>query len=112
MCTVGGTVMPRSYKNNLRRHRAKLKRLIAKDEDFDYSFLHRLTVQKLRNMYEYYVNGVNVHMTDEHRRTVINSLKEALDTAERINSEASPDKSGLYKKFYTYIGENITMWWD
>ena len=106
--------MGRRYNNNMRKHRRRLSELVKTDEDFDYGFLHRIVVQKLRNMYEYYLDGDNVHIADTAIEKRLDTLRHALSIAgriEKIEEEGFPDKS-LYKEFYTYIGENITLWWD
>jgi len=103
--------MGRRYNNNMRRHRRRLSELVKTDEDFDYGFLHRIVVQKLRNMYEYYLDGDNVHHVPEDLEKTLSQLRHALSIAKHIEEEDFPDKS-LYKEFYTYIGENITLWWD
>ena len=62
-------------------------------------------------MYEYYLDGDNVHRVPEDLEKTLDQLRHALSIAGRIEEEDFPD-SALYKEFYTYIGENITLWWD
>jgi len=72
--------------------RNELHKLINTDQDWDYVYLHRLVVRKIRNMYDYYRTGDDVHCSSEDLKAILKSLKCALCLARKIEeSEASSD---------------------
>ena len=112
----------REYEKMAKKHRNELVSFDKESADFDYSYLHRYVVLKLKHMYEFYLAGNNVWQCDEKRDLVLKTLKHAIDIADEIDNVWSDKEiciyvegdreEGLYKEFYSYIGENIMWWWD
>lgn len=111
----------RAYRKMLRRHRRELIRLARKTADFDYGYLDELVITKIRHMYEYYTSNNNVWQSDDSLKKVINTLKTAIDkyaaleewywNDDKICLDLTKEEEA-YSDFYTYIGKNITLWWD
>ena len=101
----------RIYCKMERRHRRELVKLAKNTHDYDYDYLHRLVILKLRHFLEYYESGYNVWQTDETLIPLINSLKETLSIADEIENSDLVDPE-LYKKFYSLVGKYIVYWWD
>lgn len=102
----------REYYKMYKRHRKTMIKLAKADRDFDYDFMHDLVVTKIKHMYEYYFLGNNVLQSEESLNKVLETLKHAIDLADKIDNAAIYEENELYKEFYYYIGENITWWWD
>lgn len=108
-----------------RRHRKELIKLVKKDAEWDYGFLHTLVITKIRHMYEYYSLGNNVWQTDETRLPIVDELKHVLDLQKKLDDlwkepyvsveryhQRLKRELNLYKEIYKYIGANIQKWWD
>ena len=67
------------------RHRKELIKLVKKDAEWDYGFLHTLVITKIRHMYEYYSLGNNVWQTDETRLPIVDELKHVLDLQKKLD---------------------------
>lgn len=102
----------RIYCKMNRRHRRELVKLAKNTHDYDYDYLHRLVILKLRHFLEYYESGYNVWQTDETLIPLINSLKETLSIVDDFENSDSPDEEKFYEEFYSTIGKNIMFWWD
>lgn len=107
----------RKYTAMRRRQKKELIRLVKTDEVFDYDFLHRLVIAKIRHMLEYYQCGYNVWQTEETLNPLIESLEKAVMLADRIDNVWHEPRwwekeEELYRELYTHIGENIQRWWD
>lgn len=102
----------REYYKMYKRHRKVMIKLAKEDRDFDYGFLHDLVVTKIKHMYEYYSAGNNVCQSEETYNKVLETLKHAIDLADKIDCGHIYVEGKLYKDFYSYIGENIMWWWD
>ena len=132
----------RAYYKMRRKHRKELIKMAKKGFDFDWCYLHDLTITKIRHMYEYFSAGNNV-MECEETPNVIAELKHVLDLQEELdnvfNDKPSPiitvndngsltftrsdedskriekmyeREDELYKEIYAYIGEHLRGWWD
>ena len=99
------------YNKMYKRHRKTMIRLAKDDRDWDYGYLHDLVVAKIKHMYEYYSAGNNVWQSEETHKKVLETLKSAIDLADKIDRCIDVEPK-LYEKFYTYIGKNICWWWD
>lgn len=108
-----------------RRHRKELVKLARKTSEWDWCFLHEYVITVIRHMYEYYDADINVWQTDETRLPILSELKQILDWQAELDSD-DPDVLSLknwwkytlereqetYERIYTFIGKNITGWWD
>ena len=111
----------RKYRKMHRKHRKELIELAKKDREWDWGYLQDLVLAKIRHMHEYYTLGYNVWQTDETRTQIIESLQHVLDLQEKIDKiwldeETCMNKwlieQELYKEMYSYIGSEMTKWWD
>lgn len=111
----------RRYKKMHKRHQKELIKLAKKSADFDFGYMHQYVVMKLKHMYEYYKAGDNVWQCQESLDCVLDTLKHALELADKIDNiwiYADNDTNwgqvecNAYKEFYTYIGEHCLYWWD
>ena len=66
----------------MKRHRRELFKLVKKDEEWDWGYFQDLVELKLRHMYEYYSSNLTASEQDP---LILNSLKEAMDTINRID---------------------------
>ena len=103
----------REYWKIYKKHRKTMIKLAKADRDFDYDFLHDLVVTKIKHMHEYYSAGNNVCQSEESLNHILETLKHAIDLADKLDGVWLSDKVVVaYKEFYSYIGENILWWWD
>ena len=121
----------RAYRKMRRRHRRELMRLAKQVQPFDYGWLDELVLTQVKHMYEYFAAGNNVWQTDETRLPIVEQLKHVLDLYEEMDciwSRDTKDEGGfdsidkikaqyaredeLYREIYSYIGSNLTGWWD
>ena len=102
----------REYTKMYKRHRKTMIKLAKEDRDWDYGFMHDLVVTKIKHMYEYYSAGNNVCQSEESLNQILETLKCAIDLAEKIDNGIIYVDGKSYEKFYSYIGENIMWWWD
>lgn len=101
----------REYNKMYKRHRKTMIKLAKEDRDWDYGYMHDLVVAKIKHMYEYYSAGNNVWQSEETYNKVVETLKHAMDLADKIYQTFDVEPK-LYEEFYTYIGRNIYWWWD
>ena len=111
-----------AYKKAQKKRRKNLAELVRRDQEWDWEYLHKIIVQKLKNMLEYYERGDNVWQDGLSRVKKIRQIKHALDLAEKIYDteymcRISPREFAEYerrtmKKFYNYVGNHLMDWWD
>lgn len=102
----------REYMKMYRRHRKTMIKLAKTDRDWDYEFMHGFVVTKIKHMYEYYSAGNNMLQSDESLSRVLETLRHAIDLADKIDNGGIFVEESLYKEFYSYIGKYIMYWWD
>ena len=102
----------REYYKMRKRHRKTMIELAKNDLDWDYDFMHGFVVTKIKHMYEYYSAGNNICQSEESLNEILETLKHAIDLADKIDDAGIFEEQELYKKFYSYIGEHIQWWWD
>lgn len=132
----------REYNKMYKKHRKTMIKLAKDDADWDWCFLHKMVMTKIKHMYEYYSAGNNVWQDDETRLPIIEQLKHILDISEEINqmrdnscdieyvhkdgvcTAVFPDdfkeriynsdkkEQELYEELYSSIGKNLRWWWD
>ena len=91
-----------NYQKMQECHRNDLRTLAENDCDWDWEFLHKFVITKVRNMLEYYELGENNTNSTEDNAKIIRELKRVLE----LNSIG--DIHGVY----TYISAHIRNWWD
>lgn len=110
-----------AYKKAQKKRRKKLVEIVRKDQEWDWEYLHRLIVQKLKNMLDYYDRGDNVWQDGLSRVKKIRQIKHALDLENKVYNAEFEDIARLgvgeyerraMKKFYNYLGNHIQGWWD
>ena len=75
----------KKYLKIRREHKKALMRLVKKDADYDWSFLHDLVCCKIKNMAEFYEKGFGVAQLEKSRLEVLESINGALKIIEEID---------------------------
>jgi len=90
------------YQKMQEAHRNALHTLADNDCDWDWEFMHKFVLTKIRNMLEYYELGENNTNSAECNAKIIRELKHTLELNE----------SGDLRNMYAYIGSHMREWWD
>ena len=75
----------KKYRKIRREHKKALMRLVKKDADYDWSFLHDLVCCKIKNMAEFYEKGFGVAQEEQSRLRVLESINGAIKFLEEID---------------------------
>ena len=73
-----------------RKHYKALKKMIKKDNPWDWEFFHNLVVIKLKQTYEYYVAGNLVHQSDEERKNLLKSMDKVMNILNSLEHVDDP----------------------
>lgn len=112
----------RAYHKMRRIHRKSLMKIAKNAAEWDYAYLDELVYTQIKNMYEYFDAGNNVHQTDETRLPIVAELKHVLDLYDEMYhlwDNMPSDLKYTYEReieihaeIYTYIAANLRGWWD
>lgn len=120
----------REYRKMCRKHRRELVKLAKETADWDWIFLHRMVLMRIRHMYEYYVSNNNVWQAEESRSKTIEQLNHVLEISRQIDDmdhedyelpkgrerefiiERQNKEQSLYEEMYGLIGKYLRWWWD